>query len=635
VGYPSLDQVLAAASDLTFADGTTLVRTKGFWHVFIFLRAARLLNQATTLTFAAFDLAEPAFDLNGVFLPVGMTSRNVYYEPGASQGANPSKLFRHREGPRQTYLNRIQTGSLSGGLTKPNLFDINHSTLPVTVTLRDDWIDTLRSFGDNQRVLDESMQSFFTWVFRFGVPKLGTTTTSIALHQGNGTLLEREHLLLEPLPTQMADFTLLVQDFFGITEDQVNSMFPYLSTLTPQVWAATESIPLNGLREPLIHQLTSGTLDTEPAITAPPALPEGSPAETAIADSSDYELNWDCLLNGVLARLPEIPLVGVGKAAIQTIAALRAGKYVILLGPPGTGKTELASLICGCAVECGIPDSTMATATADWSTFETIGGYMPSPGDSGQLIFSENVFVESVRTGRWLVIDELNRADIDKAFGELFTLFSGNRVRLSYRIEGKPIVLLPPGSSADETSEHPIYLVQDWRMIGTMNTFDKASLFQLSYAFMRRFAFVDVPVPSRADYEHLLANKVSTEMADIPDVVRQWTAETMNRVFTFDAPGTLQALGLSVGPAIPLDILKYLKQRYSIDLQRGVEIDNERTLLAAMEMYLYPQFEGRNELHLEILNAVSTALSLAVDLRRQTGSILANWTGFEQQSETT
>jgi MoxR-like ATPase len=114
------------------------------------------------------------------------------------------------------------------------------------------------------------------------------------------------------------------------------------------------------------------------------------------------------------------------------------------------------------------------------------------------------ILVESIDQGYWVVVDELNRADLDKAFGEMFTLLSGKRATLPFKDkENRRFVILPPGEAAD-VEEHPVRLQQDWRMIGTMNTFDKASLFQLSFAFMRRFAFVDVAPPEREDFRSLL-----------------------------------------------------------------------------------------------------------------------------------
>ena len=46
---------------------------------------------------------------------------------------------------------------------------------------------------------------------------------------------------------------------------------------------------------------------------------------------------------------------------------------------------------------------------------------------------------------RVLIIDEINRADIDKAFGELFTLLSGNNVDLPYLKRNAEGALPKPG----------------------------------------------------------------------------------------------------------------------------------------------------------------------------------------------
>src|ERR1039458_3560839 len=130
MGYASLDQIVRAANSLTFQHNGEIRHTRGLWHVLFFLRATAL-HGASTLKLRGFDLAEPCFDVNGIHLPIEKASRNVYYEPAAS-GAD---MFRHRDGPRQTFLNRIQTRSLSGGLNKPNLFIVVGQQLPITVSL--------------------------------------------------------------------------------------------------------------------------------------------------------------------------------------------------------------------------------------------------------------------------------------------------------------------------------------------------------------------------------------------------------------------------------------------------------------------------------------------------------------------
>ena len=47
-------------------------------------------------------------------------------------------------------------------------------------------------------------------------------------------------------------------------------------------------------------------------------------------------------------------------------------------------------------------------------------------------------------------------------------------------------------------------------IIATMNVFDKALLFEMSFALMRRFAFVEVAVPDHDDFHQLLLDRAPT-----------------------------------------------------------------------------------------------------------------------------
>lgn len=61
-----------------------------------------------------------------------------------------------------------------------------------------------------------------------------------------------------------------------------------------------------------------------------------------------------------------------------------------------------------------------------------MGGYLPDPLNPQRLQFEEGFITRSISENKWVIIDEINRADVDKAFGELFTVLTGNSVNLPY-----------------------------------------------------------------------------------------------------------------------------------------------------------------------------------------------------------
>ncbi|WP_051001579.1 winged helix-turn-helix domain-containing protein [Thermosipho africanus] len=114
----------------------------------------------------------------------------------------------------------------------------------------------------------------------------------------------------------------------------------------------------------------------------------------------------------------------------QISTALKSGKHIILVGPPGTGKSKLAKEIC----KSYNVEFKMVTAMSDWSTYDTIGGYKPK--EDGTLEFVGGVVLKLLYSKYneelyWLIIDEINRADIDKAFGSFLSVLTGDEVELS------------------------------------------------------------------------------------------------------------------------------------------------------------------------------------------------------------
>jgi len=209
-------------------------------------------------------------------------------------------------------------------------------------------------------------------------------------------------------------------------------------------------------------------------------------------------------------------------------SALNAGKNVIFTGPPGCGKSKLASFL---AERATGQDPLMTTASPAWSTGDLIGRYMPAREGQG-LVFQEGVFLRALgdtdERSRWLVIDEFNRADIDSCFGELFSVLAGDVAELPFEKEDEteegtpeeetkeahPVRIVPEGE--EDSEKDADYIVPDkFRLIGTMNDADRSGLNDLSFALMRRFAIIHVESPNESDIKDIISNEINKTSKDL------------------------------------------------------------------------------------------------------------------------
>jgi hypothetical protein len=203
--------------------------------------------------------------------------------------------------------------------------------------------------------------------------------------------------------------------------------------------------------------------------------------------------------------------------------------------------------------------------------------------------------VDGRPANEWLIIDELNRADIDKAFGSLFSALTGESVTLPFDgSDGDSIQILDSSRADEAVTRSRFYIPDDWRMLATMNTLDKTSLYEMSYAFMRRWAFVPVGIPdlpARGDGDgEALAELVEQYVdvwsanANVPKVEAHY--EPVGRIWR--AVNEERA----IGPAIVEDIYTHV----------ATDPSSENTdYVSPLIMYVFPQLEGLRRDELERL----------------------------------
>ena len=157
-------------------------------------------------------------------------------------------------------------------------------------------------------------------------------------------------------------------------------------------------------------------------------------------------------------------------------------KQVIFYGPPGSGKTYLASKLARHLTEDGSVKLIQFHPSYTYEDF--FEGFRPEPGGSGTLTFTlragpfrdfAEVAAANSSTAYILIIDEINRANLAKVFGELYFL-------LEYRDQSISLQYSP---------DKEFVLPENLFLIGTMNTADR-SIARIDTAMRRRFAFVEL-----------------------------------------------------------------------------------------------------------------------------------------------
>jgi 5-methylcytosine-specific restriction protein B len=232
-------------------------------------------------------------------------------------------------------------------------------------------------------------------------------------------------------------------------------------------------------------------------------------ARVEVGDAAPIPYNLDDLLEDAFLSRDEL----------QTILdSLERRKNLILQGPPGVGKSFLARRLAYALIGAKSADNVQSVQFHQSYAYEDfIQGWRPS---GREFVLRNGPFYEFCRRAQSrpkephvFIIDEINRGNLSKVFGELLLLIESDKRGPDFAIQ----------LTYSESSTQTFFVPENVFVIGLMNTADR-SLAMVDYALRRRFAFITLKPAFESDGFRRRLGSLGVDDSTINDIVQNVAA---------------------------------------------------------------------------------------------------------------